>query len=139
MKRKTTIILAAIALSLSLFVFSGWTAEKDSSIKAISKPYIAQYECVTARLGETDLLKNFDYIKIILEDAQKFELVFKPKDGEKQTAEGSYSVDPKTRKLTGEIGILGYKYKESVTVKNGRFTISKIIGAKEFVAEFKAV
>lgn len=108
----------------------------SSSVKALTAPYVAEYECVEARLGETDLLEKYDYIKITLLDKEQFEVSFKPKNGEKRAFKGPYSVDDKTREMTGEVGILGFKYREKVTVENGGFVISKNIGGRQLVMKF---
>lgn len=137
MKRKLIALLAIVALCV--LMLPACTASAEGSIKTITKPYIAQYECVKAKCGDTDLLENFDYVRIILADDEELEVVVKPKGEEKQITKGTYALNPETRELTGEIGILGYKYREKVIVKNGRFTISKNIGGKEFYAEFKVI
>ena len=50
----------------------------SGSLKAITKPYIGEYECVAARLGESDLLEKYEFIKITLLDDEKMEVSFKP-------------------------------------------------------------
>ena len=108
-------------------------------LKSITHPYIAQYECVEATLGEEDLLKKFDYIKITLVNSNTLELNYKQKNGENKTLKSNYSLDTKSRTLTAEIGILGYNIKQSTVVENGKFTISKSIGGKQLIMKFKAV
>ena len=113
--------------------------DKDQSVKAVTAPYVAQYECVEARLGETDILEKYDYIRIIFLDKQELEVNIKKTGGEKHSAKGSYTIDPDTRELTGEIGILGFKFKEKTVVKNGQFTISKNFGRKPLFVKFKII
>ena len=107
-------------------------------LQSITHPYIAQYECVEATLGEEDLLKKFDYIKITLVNSDTMELNYKQKDGKNRTIKSNYNLDTKSRKLTAEIGILGYKIKQSAVVEKGKFTISKSIGGKQLIMKFKA-
>lgn len=109
----------------------------EGSIKSITKPYIAQYECTEARFGNINILEQYEFIKIIILDKDQLEVNIKPKNGEKKSARCAYTLDPETRTLSAEVGILGYKFKESVVVKNGQFTISKIIGSKEFFVKFE--
>lgn len=135
MKRKILLIVAV--LSLTIFTFSACGMEIDGSIKSITKPYIAQYECVEARYGEIDLLENYDFIRITFLDKKEVEISYKKKDGEKHSATGTYSIDPETRELEAELGLLGYKFKEKTIVKNGQFTLSKIIGSRELVIIFR--
>ena len=136
MKRKL-IILAAV-LSLILVLLPACDARKAGSLKSITKPYIAQYECIEATLGGEDFLKDFDYIEIILVDKEKMELVYKPKNGEKHKVESTYNFDIDTRELTAEIGIYGYTFRERTKVEHGKFTVSKAIGNKQLIMQFKA-
>ena len=81
--------------------------DASGSVKSLTKPYIGEYECVEARLGETDLLEKYEFIKITLIDDKKMEIGFKPKNGSQRSFEGEYSVDSETREFTGEAGMLG--------------------------------
>ena len=136
MKRKFLIIVAILALSLCILPACK-TDIANGSIKSITQPYIAQYECKEARLGDKDFLQDYKYIKIILGNKDEMEIIYKPKDGEKSSLKGTYKIDPATRELEGEIGILGYSFKEKVKVEKGGFVISKIIGSKELYMKFQ--
>lgn len=135
MKKK--LYLLAILFCAVLLLFPACGMDMKSSLKTISKPYIAEYECVEARLGSEDLLKKYEYFYITLVNKDELEVNFKQKDGKRSTFKGGYTIDPKTRELTGEIGVLGFKYKESVTVKNGEFVIQKNIGPFPLYMKFK--
>lgn len=136
MKRKILpLLLILLCTLLILPACSGIDA--NASIKSITCPYIAQYECVEARYGDINFLKDYEFIRITLVDAEEMEFSFKPKGGEEKRAIGTYKIDPKTRELEGEIGILGYSYKEKVIVKKGQFSISKILGDKELFMKFE--
>lgn len=137
MKRKI-FFPAAMLLCLLLTLCSACSAAGSSSIKDVTRPYIAQYECVEARYGDADLLKNYDYIRIILTDKENMELDYKPKGEERKVFRGRYSLDPSTRELSGEIGVLGFKYREKVKIENGSFTITKPLGERQFTAKFRA-
>ena len=135
MKRKFLIIVAIFALCIC--ILPACNLDTNGSIKSITQPYIAQYECKEARFGDMDLLKNYEFIKIIFLNKNEMELLFKPKSGEKKSVEGTYKIDPKTRELEGEIGILGHNFKERVKVEKGEFIISKIIAQKELYLRFE--
>ena len=136
MRRRFILVLAV--LSLALILLPACNFDNSSSIKSITRPYIAQYECVEARLGERDLLQDYEYIRINFLDKQEMEISYKRKDGETRSEHGTYSVDPVTRELTGELGLLGFKFKEKTVVKNGQFTLQKTIGKRELFLMFKA-
>ena len=135
---RTKLFVTAIIFALLLTVFPACDAREAGSLKALTKPYIAQYECTEAKLGDEDLLEKFEYITIVLEDKQTLKLIYKPKDGEKHVMESTYSLDTETRELTADLWILGYKFRQSTTVKNGKFTTTKKIGDKQLIMNFKS-
>lgn len=128
-------LLCLVALLLGLLPACEMTA--DGSIKSITKPYIAQYECVEARLGETDLLEQYEFISVTLLDNETLEVSYKPKEGQKQAFRTPYHFDPKTRELSGEAGILGHKLKEKVIIENGEFIINKTLGKQQLYLKFQ--
>lgn len=128
--------MAAVALlCAALTACNG--VQADGSVKTVTRPYIAQYECTEAKLGDANLLNAFDYVKINFVNKDEFELIYKYKDGEKKTVSGNYSVDSQTRELTGDIGIFGYRFKEKVKIENGSFTVTKKIGDKQLFVKFE--
>lgn len=133
--KKKICLLALLFCAVLLLPACGFDAQ--SSLKTITMPYIAEYECVEARLGSEDLLKKYDYFYISLLNKEEFEVSFKEKDGKRLIFKGKYTLDPKTRELSGEIGVLGFKYKESVTVKNGEFVIEKNMGPFPLYMKFR--
>ncbi len=142
MKKK--ILIFAVALSMVLLLLPACSGEqasgasdKSGSLKSITKPYIGEYECVEARLGNTDLLEKYEFITISLLDDKKLEVSFKPKNGSKKSFEGAYEVDPDTREFSGEIGILGVKFREKTKIENGKFTLTKLIFRMPLIMNFK--
>ena len=112
-------------------------ASMDDSVKSLTKPYVGVYECVEAKFGETDLLENYEYVNLTFLDAKKFEISYKLKNGQKRSYESNYTVDEKTRELTGEIGIFGYKFREKIKIEHGEFTISRTVMNKPLYVKFK--
>lgn len=135
---KKRFIFLAVICTLLLTLLSGCDIKNAGSLKSITNPHVAQYECIEATLGEKDLLKKFDYIKLTLVDKENLELNYKQKDGESKLIKSKYSFDVKTRMLTAEMGLLGYSFKQSTIIEKGRFTISKPIGGKQLIMKFKA-
>lgn len=135
MKRRIILIVAILALSL--IILPACRINTESSVKTLSMPFIAQYECTEARFGEDNLLENFEYIKIILKNKEELEVVYKPKGGEKKISTGLYKLNTETMELEGEIGILGYRYKEKVKLERGGFIISKILMKRELYMKFE--
>lgn len=135
MKRK---LLTVIIFCVALLIFPACGVSADSSIKAITTPYIDEYICTEGKFGDKDLLENYEYIKIILVDKENLEVHYKTKDGEKKTLSGTYSVDEKTREMSADIGLLGFNVKEKVFVKNGEFVIKTSILKIPLYMKFEA-
>ena len=76
MKRKFTLFILTLALTLAVLPAceSNVNFQTQGSIKTITRPYIAQYECTEARYGEIDLLENYEYNKIIFRRTAKRKL-----------------------------------------------------------------
>ena len=136
--KKRLIILAVICTFLLTFL-SACDVKNAGPLKSITRPYIAQYECVEATLGDENLLDKFDFIKIVLLDKENLEFLYKQKEGDDKSFNSKYVFDIKSRTFTAEIGILGYTFKQSTVIEKGKFTISKPIGGKQLIMKFKAI
>ena len=137
MKKKLSILLLIFSLLSILTTVSACSVAATGSIKSITKPYIAQYECVEARLGTQDLLEKYEFINITFLDAEEMELSFIPKDGEKKSYKGHYTVNPETREFSAEIGIFGHNFKESTKIEKGEFTVTQNILSMPLILKFK--
>ena len=135
---KKRLFILTILFAFTITFISACDIKNAGPLKSLTRPYIAQYECIEAKLGDEDLLDKFDYIKITLLDKDKLELNYKPKEGDSQSIESNYAFDITSRTLTAEIGILGYTFKQSTVIEKGKFTISKPIGSKQLIMKFKA-
>ena len=135
---KKRLIIFVVLCTLILTILSACDMKNAGPLKSITHPYIAQYECVEATLGDEDLLDKFDYIKITLVNKDTLELNYKLKDGDNKTIESNYNFDVNSRTLTAEVGILGYTVKQSTVIEKGKFTISKSISGKQLIMKFKA-
>lgn len=137
MKKNILISIIFSVAALVLLILPACSMTAEGSLKTITKPYIAQYRCIEARLGEENLLDDYEDITITLLDREELEVSFKPKGKEKHSFQVPYTFDPKTHELSGEAGILGYRLKEKVIIENGSFTISKALGKKQLVMKFQ--
>lgn len=133
--KKITLTLAAALAACSL---SACEIDVQSSLKELSDPYIATYECVRADYGGQDMLEKYDYIRITLTDKETMLLSYKEKGGKAHSRECGYSYDEKTGELTAEIGLLGVSRRESVVVENGQFTLSMPIAGTQLIMQFKS-
>lgn len=138
--KKRVLFITLLLCTILLLLPACSTAQASGtsgSLKSITKPYIGEYECVEARLGETNLLEKYDFINISLLDDKKMEVSFKPKNGSKKTFKGAYEVNEETREFKGEVGILGVKFKEGTKIEKGKFTVKKVIFSKPLIMNFK--
>lgn len=108
-------------------------------LKAITHPYIAQYECIEATLGEENILDKFEFITVTLQNKDTMELSYKFKDGETKKVKSKYDFDYNTHTLTAEIGLFGYSFKQATVIEKGKFTVSKSFGGKQLIMKFKAL
>ena len=132
------LIFPTIICALLLLLLPACDAREIGSLNSITSPYIAHYECTEAYYGEENILDKFDYVEIKLVNKKQMQLIYKLKGEDKRVIESEYSFDAKSRELSAEIGLLGLKFRQSTTVNNGKFTISKTIGAKQLVMKFEA-
>lgn len=135
MKRKLICFIAL--LTLLLLLLPACKFDENSSLKTLTKPYIAHYECTKASYGKRDLLEDYEYIEIALLDSKKMELIYKNKNGERKVVEGTYTYDDKKQEFKSNLGILGFEFKEPVVIRDGKFTIKKQIASKMLILNFK--
>lgn len=136
--KKKIVALFVVLLCFTCIVTCGCDIKEAGSLKSLTHPYINQYDCVSATLGDDDLLEKYDYIRITLLDEKNLEVSFKSKKGKKHSAKCSYTYDESSGELCGEIGVLGFTFKERVTIKDGKFTISKPFLTKMLILNFEA-
>lgn len=125
MKRKLSLFILLLCILIIAPACNSNEQIAAGSLKALTKPYIATYECTQARLGGQDLLEKYDYIKITLLNKDELEVSFKQKNGDKKSFKGKYEVNAETKELKGEIGILGFTFKETVKIEKGKFVINQ--------------
>ena len=134
MKKKIyATILFSIIICICLCAF---TIDTNSSVKSLTKPYITTYECTAARLGNEDLLEKYEYLKITFLDEKQLEVSYKRKDGKRRAHVCDYKFDDKTHEFSAEIGILGFKFRQSTKIENGKFTLSMPILGKTLIMNF---
>jgi hypothetical protein len=134
MKYKTFAI-SIIAL-LTVTLLCAFKIDPNSSLKDLTHPYINRYECTQARLGENDLLENYEYFRIDILDEKNLEISFKRKEGKPHSYKSTYTFNAESGELTAEIGILGCKFKQAVIIENGAFTISMPILYRQLIMNF---
>lgn len=134
MKKKISVLFAVAAL-LCLFLCA-FEIDKNSSLKDLTHPYINTYVCTEATLGDEDLLEQYEYFTITFLDTEHLEISFKKKGGKKHIYQCPYVYDKKSGEFSAEIGILGFKFRQSAKIKQGKFLISMPILSKQLTMKF---
>ena len=76
------------------------SALRDGNLKEITKPYLGEYECQSATLGDTDLATYYKSIVLDLKKDGTFFLTITDKMGKKHAQSGKYAYDEQTGMLT---------------------------------------
>lgn len=134
MKKK--FFLTTVIATLLCVILCGFTIDPHSSVKSLTNPYITTYECTYARLGDRDLLKKYEYIKITFLDDEKLEVSYKNKNGKRHAHVCKYDYNQEDKSLEAEFGILGFKIRQKTVIENGKFTLSMPIFGKPFIMRF---
>ena len=86
--RLKSLIFAGLAGCLLCF-----PACAKGSLTEISKPYLGEYECESATLGEQDFLAEFTYLRLELKSNGEFVLRYQTKQGGQGQETGRYEYD----------------------------------------------
>ena len=127
--------LAGLISLLFLFPWLGWV--KSSTLTDISKPHLGVYECKQARLGDTDILDRFSYIKLELEE-EDFTLYYQEKEGASKKETGKYRYDKEKQTLIMCADEFAFIKKE-FPLQNGVLTVNIRIGEKTLCLVFEQV
>lgn len=129
MKLKYTFCAGLAALLIAL------PACGNGSLKDVTKPYLGQYECESATLGEKDYAQDFSFIRLELKKDNEFTLYYSAKNGQKGEESGTYTYDEQEETLTisyGEFGVLKRKF----PLKNGEIYVTLPIGSQTLSMKF---
>ena len=123
-------ICAAISTPALLFSSCG-----NGSLKDVTKPYLGEYDCKSALLGDVDFLDEFSYIKLELKQEGTFSLYYATKEGKKGEETGQYVYDEENETLTFSHAGLG-EVKRKFPLKEGSLSIVLPLGAKTLTMQF---
>ena len=92
-----------------MLAFSSW---REGKVTEITKPYLGEYECKQAILGEIDCLKKFDYIRLELSADNQFKLSYCETKGKKQTIKGTYEYEEESQSVCLKMGVGGIVHRK---------------------------
>ncbi len=116
-----------------LLTFSGL---REGTLTDITKPYLGEYECKSATLGNEEYVDEFSYIILDLKADETFVLRYKTKNKMKGEEKGEYSYDKEKETITLTLGEKS-QFKREFSLKKGRICIEFPVGAKLFVMRFE--
>lgn len=129
-KLKSSLLAGLTAL---LLFFPNLT---NGSLKDITKPYLGEYECKSATLGEQEFLDEFSLIKLELKSDETFLLHYQPKDGAKKTETGKYKYDKDKQEICFSLD-RNSALKRKFPLKKGIITIDFKLGTKQLIMKFE--
>ena len=110
MKKITLKSSLLVGISTLLISFSAF---RDSKLTDITKPYLGEYECISATLGEKDLTEKFSFVRLELNADESYRLYYRDKNGNKGEEIGTYSYDEQRQEISftwGKHGELKRKF-----------------------------
>lgn len=121
---------------ISLFALLLFSACDKTNLKDVTKPYVGGYECISAKLNDTDYLSHFKYIRLQLENDDEFTLYYLTKQGYKGDEEGEYRYNKDKNSITFyHIG--DYVVHREFPIENGILYITLPLGAKTLALQFE--
>ena len=127
---KSSLLAGITAL---LLTFSGL---REGTLTDITKPYLGEYECKSATLGNEEYVDEFSYIILELKADETFVLRYKTKNKMKGEEKGEYSYDKEKETITLTLGEKS-QFKREFSLKKGTICIEFPVGAKLFVMRFE--
>lgn len=125
-------IVSSLAALLFLFCACGCRASELSPLSAVSRPYLAIYDCKRMTLGETDLLADFASVSLELQE-KGFVYTAETEEGARIQEEGAYGYDENTGTLT----LFSRRGAFRARLENGEITLTKQYGDRAFFALFR--
>lgn len=116
-----------------LLCFSSFRTGK---LTDITKPYLGEYECISARVGERDCLEEFQSVTLELKPDGTFMLHCKEKNGDCKKLGGEYLYDEKRESITFTVN--GERaFQREFPLKKGVITFFVPLGEKMAVFQFE--
>ena len=128
--------LACAALAAACLALSGCAVREMSSLRAFSKPYLGEYDCVYAECGGVDLLEDLREVVLALGEDGTFTVTAHPKQGEAHTATGRYEFEESSGVLTFHCGKGSRAVVQRCLLEGGTFTFVQNVAGLRLFARF---
>lgn len=128
-KLKISALIPILTLALNALALTG--------LKDVARPYLGVYECKYARLGETDLLEELDYITFSLLHRDVFKIEFRDKNGVRGLYRGHYTFSEKDKTITINENIFGKKVTKTFSAERGTIQVNLKFGDEALSIKFE--
>ncbi len=126
---KSSVLVGIITLAFCL------PACGKATLPEITKPYVGEYECTSATLGEKEYLDEFSFVKLELRPDDTFTLSYASKDGKKGTETGKYKYDFEKETICF-VGMGDYAIERAFPLKNGQIDLTIAFGKQTLHIRF---
>ncbi len=106
-----------------------------ATLPEITKPYVGEYECKSATLGEKEYLDEFSFVRLELHADDTFTLSYASKDGKKGQETGKYAYDFEKETISF-LGLGDYAIERTFPLKNGQIDLTIALGKQTLHIRF---
>ena len=136
MKSRKRVTLKTSLCSVIFGLLLCFPSLKSGKITDITKPYLGEYECQSATLGEKEYLQDFSYIKLELNLDNTFHLYYKTKDGQRGEQSGKYVYDKAKKTICFSLGGRE-EFKRCFPLEKGVLTLTFPVGGQSLCMQFE--
>ena len=122
-----------------VFACTGCNVNEMSSLRAITRPYAAEYKCKRLQLGGDDLLGNYEYLKLDLRADGNYRFFWRDSSGAEDEYTGKYEMDEQTSRVRFSAPAGGEERSFEFPYEKGAVSIQLVFNEKLLVADFSAV
>ncbi len=131
---KKTTLKSSLLVGIFTLAFC-FPACGKATLPEITKPYVGEYECKSATLGEKEYLDEFSFVRLELRPDDTFTLSYASKDGKKGEETGKYAYDFEKESITF-VGMGDYAIERTFPIKNGQIDVTFAIGRQTLHIRF---
>lgn len=126
-----------VVIIFSVYGFCGCSVGEMSGLKDFTKSFCGTYECKKAVLGETNLLDDFEYIRLELKTDGSACFYYKPFGGKKVEKEGEYKLTEEENEIMLCFTALGKRYCKKIKTSGGEIDIVQNYGNRQMLIIFE--
>ncbi len=130
-------LFLAAAVLASVCPLPSCQPEKMSTLADVSKPYLGVYECEKLRLGELNVLKDFEYLRISLGYGGACALSYRTASGREEELFGTYVADMVRPEITFTYSANQNSVAKTYRLEDGAIYVRENLGGVLLYGEFR--